>query len=145
MDETAPAASSALRSKESPSPPILDFGSFIFNSSALREGDLTLFVSGFQTVMGMTANGCSTAPPKRLFAFAADLERGYELKTIGRAVHRSKTGPDRTGTGLDRNRNHVFWRTGDRTGIIPVQTCPDLFIQVRSGFGPVSYFSTFAV
>ena len=54
-----------------------------------------------------------------------------------RAVHRSKTGPDRTGTGLDRNWNHVFWRTGDRTGIIPVQTCPDLFIQVRSGFGPV--------
>ena len=54
-----------------------------------------------------------------------------------RAVHRSKTGPDRTGTGLDRNRNHVFWRTRDQTGIIPVQTCPDLFIQVRSGFGPV--------
>ena len=54
-----------------------------------------------------------------------------------RAVHRSKTGLDRTGTGLDRNRNHVFWWTGDRTGIIPVQTCPDLFIQVRSGFGPV--------
>ena len=60
-----------------------------------------------------------------------------ESSPIGRAVHRSKTGPDRTGTGLDRNRNHVFWRTGDRTGIIPVQTCPDLFIQVRSGFGPV--------
>ena len=63
--------------------------------------------------------------------------RNGVMQLTFRAVHRSKTGPDRTGTGLDRNRNHVFWRTGDRTGIIPVQTCPDLFIQVRSGFGPV--------
>ena len=64
-------------------------------------------------------------------------DRNKNKSAISRAVHRSKTGPDRIGTGLDRNRNHVFWRTGDRTGIIPVQTCPDLFIQVRSGFGPV--------
>ena len=61
----------------------------------------------------------------------------FHSLAASRAVHRSKTGPDRTRTGLDRNRNHVFWRTGDRTGIIPVQTCPDLFIQVRSGFGLV--------
>ena len=83
MDETAPAASSALKSKESPSPLIFYSGSFPFNSSALREDDLTLFVGGFQTVRGMTANGCSTAPPKRLFAFAADLEWGCELETVG--------------------------------------------------------------
>ena len=83
MDETAPATSSALRSKESPFPPIFDSGSFLFNSSAIREGDLTLFVSRFYTVRGMTANGCSTAPPKRLFAFAADLEWGCELETVG--------------------------------------------------------------
>ena len=83
MDKTAPAASSVLRSKESPSPPIFDFGSFPFNSSALREGDLTLFVGGFQTVRGMTSNGCPMAPPKGLFTFAADLEWGCELETIG--------------------------------------------------------------
>ena len=83
MDETAPVVSSALRSKESPSPPIFDSGSFLFNSSALREGDPTLFVGGFQTVRGLTANGYSTAPPKRLYAFATDLEWGYELETVG--------------------------------------------------------------
>ena len=83
MDETAPAASSALRSKESPSLSIFDSGSFLFNSSALLESDLTLFFGGFQTVRGMTANGCSTTPPKRLFPFAVDLEWGCELETVG--------------------------------------------------------------
>ena len=83
MDETALPASSALRSKESPSSQIFDSGAFLFNSSALRGGDLTLSVGGFQTVMGITANDCSTAPSKRLFAFVADLEGGCELKTIG--------------------------------------------------------------
>ena len=78
-----PATSSALRSKESPSSPIFYSGAFLFNSSALRGGDLTLSVGEFQTVMGITANGCSAAPPKRLFAFATNLEGGYELKTIG--------------------------------------------------------------
>ena len=81
MDETAPATSSALRSKESPSPPVSE--SFLFNSSALGEGGLTLFAGGFQTVMGMTANGCSTALSEGPFAFAADQERGRELKTLG--------------------------------------------------------------
>ena len=83
MDETALAVSSALRSKEFPSSPIFDSGSFLLNSYALRGGDLALFVGGFQTVMGITTNGCSTAPPKRLFAFVVDLEWGYELKTMG--------------------------------------------------------------
>ena len=83
MDETAPAASSALRSKESPSLPIFYSGAFLFNSSTLRGGDLTLSIGGFQTVMGITSNGCSEAPPKRLFAFTTDLEGGCELKTIG--------------------------------------------------------------
>ena len=76
-----PAASSALRSKESPSPPVSE--SFLFNSSALGEGGLTLFAGGFQIVIGMTANGCSTAPPQGPFAFAADPERNCELKTLG--------------------------------------------------------------
>ena len=69
MDETAPAASSALRSKESPSPPVSE--PFLFNSSALEEGGLTLYAGGFQTVMDMTFNGCLTALPEELFAFAA--------------------------------------------------------------------------
>ena len=81
MDETAPAVSSELRSKESPSPSVSE--SFPFNFFALGEGGLTLFAGGFQTVMGMTANGCSTALPEGPFAFAADPEWGYELKTLG--------------------------------------------------------------
>ena len=83
MDETAPATRSALKSKESPSSLIFYSGAFFFNFSARRGGDLTLSVGGFQTVMGTTANGCSADPPKRFFAFAADLKGGYELKTIG--------------------------------------------------------------
>ena len=74
MDETVPAANSTSRSKESPSPPLSE--SFFFNSSAFEERDLTLFVGGFQTVMGMIANGCSTALPEGPLAFAADPERG---------------------------------------------------------------------
>ena len=81
MDETAPATSSTSRSKESPSPPVSE--SFLFNSSAFEESGLTLFAGGFQTVMGMIANGCSTALPEGLFAFVANPERGCELKTLG--------------------------------------------------------------
>ena len=81
MDETAPAASSALRSKESPSPSVLE--PFLFNSSSFEEGGLTLYVGGFQTVMGITSNGCSTVLPEESFAFAAEPERGCELKSLG--------------------------------------------------------------
>ena len=83
MDETAPVASSALRSRESPSPTLFDSGSFLSDSFALREGDLTLLVSGFQTVMGTITNGCPTASPKGFFTLAAELERGYVLKVVG--------------------------------------------------------------
>ena len=83
MDETAHAASLALRSKESPSSPIFYSRAFLFNPSAFQGGDLPLSVGRFQTIMGITANSCSAAPPKRLFAFATDLEEGCELKTIG--------------------------------------------------------------
>ena len=70
MDETVPAASSALRSKESPSPSVSE--PFLFNSSALEEGGLTLYVGGFQTVIGMTSNGCSAGLPEESFSFAVE-------------------------------------------------------------------------
>ena len=81
MDETTPVVNSTSRSKESTSPPLSK--SFFFNSYAFEEGDLTLFIGGFQTVMGMIVNGCSTALPEGPLAFAADPERGCELKTMG--------------------------------------------------------------
>ena len=81
MEETAPAASSTLRSKDSPSRPVSE--PFLFNSSNVKEGGLTLYVGGFQTVMGMTVNGCSTALTEELFAFASDLEWDYELEALG--------------------------------------------------------------
>ena len=34
-------------------------------------------------MMGMTANGCSTAPPEGPFTFTTDPERDCELKTLG--------------------------------------------------------------
>ena len=81
MDETAPAASSALESKESPSPLVL--GLFPLNSSALDEGGAALYTEGFQTVMGMTSNGGSTALPEESLAFEAEPERGCELEALG--------------------------------------------------------------
>ena len=83
MEEIAPAASSALKSKESSSSPILDFGFFLFNSSTLRGGGLALSEGGFQTVIDITSNGCSMAPPKRFFAFTVGLEKGNKLMTTG--------------------------------------------------------------
>ena len=106
IDESGPTSSSELRSKESSSSPIFGSGSFPFSSSTLREGDLTLFGGGFQTVMGITANGCSTTPPTRFFAFVVGLDRGYELKTVG-----ASTGGDCSHFG--------FWIgvAGFRTGV----------------------------
>ena len=100
MDETAPAASSALRIKESPSPSVSE--PFLFNSFALEEGDLTPYAGGgggggggFQTVMGMTSNDCSTALPEEPFAFAAEPERVCKLKALG-----TSDGGDNTCPGI---------------------------------------------
>ena len=76
MDETAPAASSALESKESLFSSTFGFGFFLFNSAALRGGDLAFPEGGFQMVIGIIANGCSTAAPKRLLASTSGLEGG---------------------------------------------------------------------
>ena len=59
MDETAPVASSALKSKESPSPSAS--GRFLLNSSALEAGGSALYTGGLQTVMGITFNRGSVA------------------------------------------------------------------------------------
>ena len=92
MDETAPAASSALRSKESPSPPVSE--PFLFNLSDLEEDGLTLYVGGFQTVMGMTASDCSTALPDEPFAFAIDSEQDCELEALGTSAGGDNIYPD---------------------------------------------------
>ena len=99
MDEIAPAASSALRSKESPSPPVSE--PFLFNSSDLEEGGLTLYAGGFQTVMGMTASGCSIALPEEPFAFATDSERDCKLEALGTSAACSNICPD-VQTGVER-------------------------------------------
>ena len=44
-------------------------------------------------MMGMIANGYSTALPERLFAFAADPERGCELKTLGTSAGGDSASP----------------------------------------------------
>ena len=99
MDETAPAASSELRSKESPSPTVSE--PFLFNSSALEEGGLTLYTGGFQTVMGMTSNGYSAVFPEESFAFAAEPDRGFELRALGTSIGGDNTCPG-TRTWVDR-------------------------------------------
>ena len=81
MDETAPAASLALESKESPSPSAS--GLFPLNSSSLDEGGAALYAGGLHTVMGMTSNGGSAALLEESLAFPANPERGYELGALG--------------------------------------------------------------
>ena len=83
--------SSALRSKESPSPSASE--PFLFNSSALEEGGSTLCAGGFQTVIGMTSNGCSAALPEESFAFAAEPKRGCELRALGTSAGGYNTCP----------------------------------------------------
>ena len=86
-----PAASSKLRSKESPSPSVSE--PFLFYSSDLEEGSLTLYAGGFQIVMGITSNGCSTVLPKESFAFAAEPERDCKLKVLGISAGGDNTCP----------------------------------------------------
>ena len=91
MDETAPAASSALESKESPSPSASK--RFLPNSSALEGGGSALYVGGLQTVIGITSNGGSTAFPEESLAFAAEPERSCELGALGTSAGGSDTCP----------------------------------------------------
>ena len=81
MDKTAPAASSALKSKESPSPSAS--GRFPLNSSALDEGGSALYAGGLQIVIGITSNGGSPALPEESLAFVAEPERGCKLGALG--------------------------------------------------------------
>ena len=83
MDETAPAASSALESKESLMAPAFGLDFFPFGSATPRGGDLMPSGGGFHTVIGITVNGCSTAAPERPFAFTSGLEGGSKVKTRG--------------------------------------------------------------
>ena len=91
MDETTPAASSALKSKESPSP--LASGRFPLNSSSLDEGGFALYAGGLQTVIGMTSNGGSAALLNESLAFAVEPERGCELGALGTSDEGGNTFP----------------------------------------------------
>ena len=91
MDEIAPAASSALKSKESPSP--LASKCFLPNSSSLQGGGSALYVEGLQTVIGITSNRGSAALPEESLAFAAEPEQGYELGALGTSAGGSDTCP----------------------------------------------------
>ena len=44
-------------------------------------------------MIGMTSNGCLAALSKESFAFAAEPERGYELKALGTSAGGEKTSP----------------------------------------------------
>ena len=111
MDETALAASSALKRKEFPSPS----GSrrFLLNSSALEGGGFALYVGGLQTVIGMTSNGGSAALPEESLAFAAEPERGCELEALGTSAGGGNTCP-----------NTQTWVEGEEEGIPNFGTLP---------------------
>ena len=79
----APAASSALESKEFLIALAFGFDFFLFCSAIPRGGDLALSEGGFHTVIGITVNTCSTAALERPFAFTSGLEGGSEVKTRG--------------------------------------------------------------
>ena len=44
-------------------------------------------------MIGMTSNSCSAALPEESFAFAADPERGYELRALGTSVGGGSASP----------------------------------------------------
>ena len=79
----APAASSALESKESLTTSAFDFNFFLFSSAVPRGGDLALSGGGFHTVIGRAVNGCATDAPERPFAFMSDLGGDSKVKTRG--------------------------------------------------------------
>ena len=79
----APAASSALESKESLIASAFGFDFFLFNSAVPRGGDLAISEDGFHTVIGRVVNGCATAAPKRPFAFMSGLGGDSKVKTRG--------------------------------------------------------------
>ena len=91
MDEITPAASSALESKESPSPSAS--GHFLPKSSPVEGGGLTLYKGGLQTEMGITSNGGSVALPEESLAFAAEVERSCELGALGTSAGGGNTCP----------------------------------------------------
>ena len=83
MDETAPATSSALESKESLIASAFGFNFFLFNSVVLRGGHLALSEGGFHTVIGRNVNGCATSAPERPFAFTSGLGGDNKVKPRG--------------------------------------------------------------
>ena len=83
MDETAPAASSALESKESLIASAFGFNFFLFSSAVPRGGDLALSEGGFHTVIGRAVHSCVTAAPERPFAFMSGLGGDSKVKTRG--------------------------------------------------------------
>ena len=91
MDETAPAASSTLESKESPSPSASK--RFLPDSSAFEGGGSALYSGGLQTVIGITSNGGATAFLKESLAFVAEPERSCELGALGTLAGGSDTCP----------------------------------------------------
>ena len=91
MDEIAPAASSALESKESSSP--LASGRFLPKYSAIEGGGSTLYAGGLQTEMGITSNGGSTALPKESLSLTVEAERGCELGALRTSAGDGNTCP----------------------------------------------------
>ena len=77
MDEAAPAASSTLKSKESPSPSASE--RFLPNFSALEGGCSVLYAGGLQTVIGITSNGGSTALPEESLALQQNQNEAVNL------------------------------------------------------------------
>ena len=91
MDEIAPAASSALESKESSSLSALE--RFLPKSSAIEGGGSALYAGGLQTEMGITSNGGSAALPEESLAFAAEAKLGCELGSLGTSAEDGNTFP----------------------------------------------------
>ena len=84
MDEIAPAASSALESKESSSPSAPR--RFLLKSSGIEGGGSVLYAGGLQTEIGITSNGGLAALPEESLAFAVEAEGGCELGTLDTSV-----------------------------------------------------------
>ena len=91
MDKTAATASSALRSKKSPSPSASE--PFLFDSSALEEGGSTLYAGGIPNSDRHDLQRMFSSLPEESFAFAAEPEQGCELRALGTSAGGYNTCP----------------------------------------------------
>ena len=108
MDETAPAASSTLRSKESPSPLVSE--PFLFNSPDLEEGGLTLCAGGIPNRDGHNLQRLLNSPSQGVFCLCSSARTGLRTQSFRDLSRRRQHLPSYSKMGRMRRGRHPKFR-----------------------------------